>query len=118
MLVLLESLGVWLIYYLTQGGADYSIAYIIIPILFSFPAIFFLFSRKKERRFQKSSASFWLSLLIFVVGIALIYCLNLLLGITFVTILNFETTFVYPSLLLTNVLVAGIFDCVYCKKFC
>lgn len=117
LLALVESVGIWLIYFLSQGAVDYAIAYIIIPILFALPAIYFLFSRKKERKYSKSSSCLWVSIMIFIMGVILIYCLNLFLGITFSTILNFETTFVYPAVLLTNVLIAGIFDHFLIKKF-
>ena len=117
LLVLAESLGVWLIYYLTNGFVNYSIAYLIIPILSAIPAVYYLFSRKKERNFHKSTKCFWVSACIFIVAVAITYGLNMLLGITLSTMFSFDTTFIYPIVLLTNVLVGGIFDTFYAKKF-
>ena len=118
LLIALESLAVWLGYYLQFGSVPYAIAYIFPPLLFAIFPIYYLASKNKYKKIYKKNSAIWLSILIFVVGIAAVYSLNLLFGITPATILAYPTTFIYPCVLLTNFLVAAIFDMVYCKKYC
>lgn len=118
LLIALESLAVWLGYYLQFGSVPYAIAYIFPPLLFAIFPIYYLASKNKYKKIYKKNSAIWLSILIFVVGIAAVYSLNLLFGITPATILAYPTTFIYPCVLLTNFLVAAIFDMAYCKKYC
>lgn len=118
LLIALESLAVWLGYYLQFGSVPYAIAYIFPPLLFAIFPIYYLASKNKYKKIYKKNSAIWLSILIFLVGIAAVYSLNLLFGITPATILAYPTTFIYPCVLLTNFLVAAIFDMVYCKKYC
>ena len=118
LLITLESLAVWVGYYLQFGSVPYAIAYIFPPLLFAIFPIYYLASKNKYKKIYKKNSAIWLSILIFVVGIAAVYSLNLLFGITPATILAYPTTFIYPCVLLTNFLVAAIFDLIYCKKYC
>lgn len=118
MLILIETIGVWCCFYFTKGAVQYQFAYIILPIIFAIIAFSILFSKKKFYKFERQSGKhFWIYALIFIVGLGLLYSLNLLLGITISKILEYETTFIYPAIMFTNVLVSGIFDKCFSKKY-
>lgn len=119
-LILITSLAIYLVFSNQFGAVEYPIAYIIVPIIFLCPALYFLFTKNKFRKIHHSNSSILISVSIFLVGIVAVFSLNLLLsnGFSFQTCLGFATTFLYPCALLFNFVVGGVFDYIYTKKFC
>lgn len=118
LLVLVETAVVWLVFRQPIGLGNYSLIYIICPLIFAILPIYYLFSKAKQRNISRHNLSILLALLFFVIGSAIIYGINtVFFGFTFDAILLFPNTFIYPIVVLTNVFVAGIFDHVLMKKY-
>jgi hypothetical protein len=58
----------------------------------------------------------WIDLLIIIVGLTLIYSINMLLGLTYLNISEYATTFIYPSILLLNLIAIYILNTMIYKK--
>ena len=87
---------------------NYSFLYIILPLMFLIlPAyhLFLILTKKEEYISEIKLNSFWIDLMLFLVGIVLLYSLNMLLGMTYLNITQYATTFIYPSILLLNIFV-------------
>lgn len=119
-LIFASSLTIYLIFTNLYGTVEYSIAYLIMPIIFAIPALYYLITKNKFRKIHSSNSNLLVSIAIFLVGIAAVFSLNLLFnnGFSFATCLGFATTFLYPCVLLFNFVVGGIFDYIFAKKFC
>lgn len=117
LIVLFETIVFASIFYSVNGSLNYSFAYFIVPILFAIIPIYYLISKKTSKICEENNKTFLYNILIFFVGAILLYALNMFLGITFENILSYETTFLYPLILLTNIIVSGIFDNNFIKKY-
>lgn len=119
-LIFVSSLAIYLIFSNIYGSVEYPIAYLIMPIIFAIPALYYLITKNKFRKIHSSNSNLFVSIAIFFVGVAAVFSLNLLFnnGFSFATCLGFATTFLYPCVLLFNFVVGGIFDYIFAKKFC
>ena len=120
LLIFATSLTIYLIFTNLYGAIQYPIAYLITPIIFTIPALYYLFTKNKFRKIHNSNSNLLISISIFLVGIVAVFSLNLLFtaGFSFSNCLGFATTFLYPCALLFNFVVGGIFDFIYAKKYC
>lgn len=111
MIVLAETLLSFFTFTLFNLNINYVFMYFLIPALFSIlPVYYYLKIRKGDSPSGIKSNSFVYNLLIFVVGLVLLYSLNMLIGMNYLTIPNFATTYIYPSVLMTNALIGGLLD--------
>lgn len=117
LIVLLETLAVGVTFYLINGSLNYTFAYFIVPALFAIMPVYYLMSKKNSKICEENSKSFLYNIIIFIVGAILLYALNMFLGISFDNILSYETTFIYPLILLTNIIISGVFDYYLIKKY-
>lgn len=119
-IILLSSLIIYLVFSNKLGAVQYPIVYLIAPILFIFPALYYLLTKNKFRKIYSSNNSLLLSITIFLVGVVAVFSINLLFtnGFSFQTCLDYATTFLYPCVLLLSFVIGGIFDHIYTKKFC
>ncbi|MBR5226688.1 MAG: helix-turn-helix transcriptional regulator [Clostridia bacterium] len=119
-LIFASSLAIYLIFTNLYGSVEYPIAYLIMPIIFAIPALYYLITKNKFRKIHSSNSNLFVSISIFLVGVVAVFSLNLLLNndFSFATCLGFATTFLYPCVLLFNFVVGGIFDYIFAKKFC
>jgi len=106
-LICLETTGCYIAFNYFNLEISYSSVYFIIPALFLIiPTCYFILVVNSKTKYvsEVKINSFWLDLLIFAVGIVLLYSINMLLGLTYANILEYATTFIYPAILLINVL--------------
>ena len=115
-LVILETIACLIGFYLLDGKIDNAFLYAIFPVLSSLPVAYYVLKSRGLSFVEYDKKSFLLSLLIFLVVLAIIYCVNLPLGITFAEIPAFKSTFIYPSIIATNILISAVFDAVISKR--
>lgn len=108
LLITIESIGAYLIFNYLNLPISYSELYFIIPGIFLIIPIHYFIKilNGKTRIISELKISpIWIDLLIIIVGFVLIYSFNMLLGLTYLNISEFATTFIYPSILLLNIIV-------------
>ena len=116
-LVILETILCLLGLYVLDGKIEHPYLFALFPAVFSLPVLYFLFKSKGLSNIDFDNKSFLLSILIFILALAIIYCLNIPLGISFATMLDFKSTFLYPAIISTNLLVSAICDMYISRKY-
>ena len=115
-LVILETIACLIGFYLLDGKIENAFLYAIFPVLSSLPVAYYVLKSRGLSFVEYDKKSFLLSLLIFLVVLAIIYCVNIPLGITFAEIPAFKSTFIYPAIIATNILISAVFDAVISKR--
>ncbi|MDD3397406.1 MAG: PadR family transcriptional regulator [Clostridia bacterium] len=118
-LISLESLSCYLIFNYLDLPIIYSELYIIIPAIFLIKPIYcglMVLTKKSKIITEIKISPIWIDLLIIIVGITLIYSINMLLGLTYLNISEYATTFIYPSILLLNLIAIYILNTMIYKK--
>ncbi|MDD2445251.1 MAG: helix-turn-helix transcriptional regulator [Clostridia bacterium] len=107
LLIAFETIGCYFAFTYFNLEIAYSNIYFIIPaVSLIMPIYYFILVINSKTKYISDVKinSFWLDLLIFAVGIVLLYSINMLLGLTYANILEYATTFIYPAILLVNIL--------------
>lgn len=118
-LVALESLSCFLIFDYFNLKIEYVELFFIFPLIFLIKPIYYfvLVLNKKSRAITEfKTLSLWLDLVIIITGIVLLYSINMLFGLTYANILEYATTFIFPSILLLNFIFVYIIDIIIFKK--
>ncbi|MDD3232288.1 MAG: hypothetical protein PHO06_02955, partial [Clostridia bacterium] len=115
--VTIETMAAYFIFNFFNLEIPYPIFYYIIPmIFFSASLYYFVKNNRKNYNNEVQLNSIWFDLLIILVSIILLYSINMLLGMTYENVLQYTTTFIYPCILLLNIIINYILNLIYFKK--
>ena len=111
LLVVAETALSFFAFTLLNLNVNYIFLYFLVPALFCIlPIYYYLKIGKGDSPSGIKSNSLVYNLLIFIVGLVLLYSLNMLIGMNYLTISSYATTYIYPSILMTNALIGGLLD--------
>ncbi|MDD4408655.1 MAG: helix-turn-helix transcriptional regulator [Clostridia bacterium] len=117
--VTIETMAIYFIFNFFNLEISYPIFYYIIPIIFFSASLYYFVLVKNNRKNYNNEVqlnSIWFDLLIILVSIILLYSINMLLGMTYENVLQYTTTFIYPCILLLNIIINYILNLIYFKK--
>lgn len=97
-------------------SVQYDFLFFVLPAIFIVPCVIFLVLKNKYFSLPLEKSS-WLTPLIFLVGVVLIYAINMLWGLGFNNILNYSSTFILPSALLLTLFASAFIDSKLYKKY-
>lgn len=113
-IILLESILTYVLCSSLNMKVDYIYVYFIVPALAALLPILLPKIQTNAQDFKPKHFAF--DVMIFCIGLILIYSINMLIGLDFNNIVNYATTFIYPTVLLTNILISGLMNIYYCNK--
>lgn len=118
-LIFVETLSCFLIFDYFNLKIEYIELFFILPAIFLLKPIYYfvlVLNGKSKIITEFKVSPLWLDLVIVLVGIVLLYSINMLFGLTYANILEYATTFIFPSILLLNFIFVYIIDMIIFKK--
>ena len=118
-LIFVETLSCFLIFDYFNLKIEYIELFFILPAIFLIKPIYYfvlVLNGKSKIITEFKFSPLWLDLVIVLVGIVLLYSINMLFGLTYANILEYATTFIFPSILLLNFFFVYIIDMIMFKK--